>query len=1128
MPSYMVSATENVLRLIGIVTTYQTSDPTTSDVDYNIPTLWINTSTNEGWILTSNDGSTAIWIKMGTQVFGKSFIDFYDATSAPPGSPTSGDNYILDTGTPVDAGWTAVGATNDDFVEWTGSAWAVSTPTVGQISYNETLTDFYIYDGADWVLLSGSISGLTFTTAARAPMTSDNTQAVPTLWINTVLGELWMLADVTAGIAKWLKLSSNTLGDAQDSVLSIAVSTSAPPTETLGDRYILDTSGAPHADWDGASQNDIVHFDGATWVALTPTEGTFCEVEDVDTVYIFITSWVKLFQHTGAIFGTDSGNATADATGTINVVGTSAQGITTSGASNSVTITASDASSTQKGVQENATGAEAVAGSSNTHTVTPFGLESKLGSITLNGVIIGGGANQQLKVTAAMTDGQLVIGSTGNTPVTTVLTPGEGIDITNAAGSITILGEDASTTNKGISELLTDAEAQTGTDTTRSMTAAAFNAAMADYKFSGVVSWSGAGAYYSVSGTDITILRGGTGVIKSKYVTWAGSQSTGSLTKGSTYYIYMDSAGTIGTSTTYSHALHEDYIVLFEALVDNDGTPNVIVVKEDHPVNMPTRTSLYAHDVIGTVIHDGGGVITLKDTDEIQIVGAAELDDHGLCTDIADSGGAAVTQNFVFTDGSGKWVLDSTGTNFLSEYNNAGTMTALSGNKYGVWRLYASKDDKNSATPTYFAVAHTAEFNTIIAARAAINAGVAAQSNELAQLELAQLGYVIYEESSSSIAEVQVAKDTLRSSPTGAGSSNLASLISVVTTNFDGWLSSGDSNVQNALETIDDLAKDGTFHLENTTDGTKQMDFDLSGITTATTRTVTMADQNVDLTPTTGTYQASDAGLTDIAGLAVTDGNIIVGDGANWVAESGATARTSLGLGSADNVTFADITGNTIQAKTKIETDGDNDCDIGDSTNAFKDVYIQGNMYFDNDNSYTQDHYCWVPIASATASGSATLEFTLSSSYDIFLFILESVLPATDNANLQAVLSPNGGSSYHTDYGRSGYYASNSSGTVTSYHSTTQTGMDVSYTVGNDDATRGVCGTFMLINANDATNLARGRALTQHVTGTDNDYIDCSVSTFDRTAAAVNYLKFACTAGNIASGKIIQFGRKFI
>jgi len=42
--------------------------------------------------------------------------------------------------------------------------------------------------------------------------------------------------------------------------------------------------------------------------------------------------------------------------------------------------------------------------------------------------------------------------------------------------------------------------------------------------------------------------------------------------------------------------------------------------------------------------------------------------------------------------------------------------------------------------------------------------------------------------------------------------------------------------------------------------------------------------------------QAYDAGLADIAGLAVTDGNIIVGDGSNWTAETGATARASLGL----------------------------------------------------------------------------------------------------------------------------------------------------------------------------------------------------------------------------------------
>jgi hypothetical protein len=50
--------------------------------------------------------------------------------------------------------------------------------------------------------------------------------------------------------------------------------------------------------------------------------------------------------------------------------------------------------------------------------------------------------------------------------------------------------------------------------------------------------------------------------------------------------------------------------------------------------------------------------------------------------------------------------------------------------------------------------------------------------------------------------------------------------------------------------------------------------------------------------------QAYDAELSAIAGLATTDGNIIVGNGSTWVAESGATARTSLGVGTGNDVQF--------------------------------------------------------------------------------------------------------------------------------------------------------------------------------------------------------------------------------
>lgn len=68
--------------------------------------------------------------------------------------------------------------------------------------------------------------------------------------------------------------------------------------------------------------------------------------------------------------------------------------------------------------------------------------------------------------------------------------------------------------------------------------------------------------------------------------------------------------------------------------------------------------------------------------------------------------------------------------------------------------------------------------------------------------------------------------------------------------------------------------------------------------------------------------------LSPIAGLAVTDGNIIVGNGTRWVAESGNTARTSLGLGTGDSPTFVALTvtggywtaGGTLGATLKLAT----------------------------------------------------------------------------------------------------------------------------------------------------------------------------------------------------------------
>jgi hypothetical protein len=54
--------------------------------------------------------------------------------------------------------------------------------------------------------------------------------------------------------------------------------------------------------------------------------------------------------------------------------------------------------------------------------------------------------------------------------------------------------------------------------------------------------------------------------------------------------------------------------------------------------------------------------------------------------------------------------------------------------------------------------------------------------------------------------------------------------------------------------------------------------------------------------------QGWDDDLDDIAALTPADGNFIVGNGSDWITESGNTARTSLGLGTGDSPTFTGLT----------------------------------------------------------------------------------------------------------------------------------------------------------------------------------------------------------------------------
>ena len=81
-----------------------------------------------------------------------------------------------------------------------------------------------------------------------------------------------------------------------------------------------------------------------------------------------------------------------------------------------------------------------------------------------------------------------------------------------------------------------------------------------------------------------------------------------------------------------------------------------------------------------------------------------------------------------------------------------------------------------------------------------------------------------------------------------------------------------------------------------------------------TTATQTLTNKSIVATQLTGTIANArlDAQLQDVAGLAVTDGGFIVGDGSNFVLETAGTARTSMGLGTAAVLNTGTSAGNAI------------------------------------------------------------------------------------------------------------------------------------------------------------------------------------------------------------------------
>jgi len=141
------------------------------------------------------------------------------------------------------------------------------------------------------------------------------------------------------------------------------------------------------------------------------------------------------------ITGNSGGAVGPDVLHNINLLGNNTSGINIVGVpgSNTLTVVATQATTTQRGTVTLATNAETLTGTDTSKVLTPDDLTVKLGTQTLHGLPIGAGNTAALTWTAAPTNGQLLIGSTGLSPVLASLTStGGSITITPGAGTINL------------------------------------------------------------------------------------------------------------------------------------------------------------------------------------------------------------------------------------------------------------------------------------------------------------------------------------------------------------------------------------------------------------------------------------------------------------------------------------------------------------------------------------------------------------------------------------------------------------------------------------------------------------------------------------------------------------------
>ena len=168
-------------------------------------------------------------------------------------------------------------------------------------------------------------------------------------------------------------------------------------------------------------------------------------------------------------------------------------------------------------------------------------------------------------------------------------------------------------------------------------------------------------------------------------------------------------------------------------------------------------------------------------------------------------------------------------------------------------------------------------------------------------------------------------------------------------------------------------------------------------------------------------------------------------------------------------------------------------------------------------------------VSSATASASASIEFTLGS-YKEYKFFFVNMHPQNDNTNFEFNLSTDNGSNYNVTKTTTWFYTQHSENDLTaelSYQTDTDLAQSTSYQVLSRnigaDADQNVCGTLQLYNPSSATYVKH--FICNFNNSKSNNRTENSYNAgYANTTSALTNIRFQMTGGNIDAGKILMFG----